>query len=50
MAFETIIKDGIAELVFNKPPVNAFDSLEWACIAQVIAELGTDNNLSLIHI
>jgi|TARA_B110000967_G_C18830023_1_gene533539 enoyl-CoA hydratase len=50
VAFETIIKDGIAELVFNKPPVNAFDSLEWACIAQVIAELGTDNNVNVIVI
>lgn len=50
MAFETIIKDGIAELVFNKPPVNAFDSLEWASIAQVIAELGVDNNVNVIVI
>ena len=50
MAFETIIKDGIAELVFNKPPVNAFDSLEWAGIAQVIAELGIDNSVNVIVI
>ncbi len=50
MAFETIIKDGIAELVFNKPPVNAFDSLEWASIAQVIAELGIDNSVNVIVI
>ena len=50
MAFETIIKDGIAELVFNKPPVNAFDSLEWASIAQVISELGVDNNVNVIVI
>jgi|TARA_B110000495_G_C22956742_1_gene560591 enoyl-CoA hydratase len=50
VAFETIIKDGIAELVFNKPPVNAFDSLEWASIAQVIAELGVDNNVNVIVI
>ncbi|MBT5796450.1 MAG: enoyl-CoA hydratase family protein [Porticoccaceae bacterium] len=50
MAFETIIKDGIAELVFNKPPVNAFDSLEWASIAQVISELGVDNKVNVIVI
>jgi enoyl-CoA hydratase len=50
VAFETIIKDGIAELVFNKPPVNAFDSLEWASIAQVIVELGVDNNVNVIVI
>jgi len=50
VAFETIIKDGIAELVFNKPPVNAFDSLEWASIAQVIAELGIDNSVNVIVI
>ena len=50
MAFKTIIKDGIAELVFNKPPVNAFDSLEWASIAQVISELGVDNKVNVIVI
>ena len=50
MAFETIIKDGIAELVFNKPPVNAFDSLEWASIAQVISVLGVDNKVNVIVI
>jgi len=28
-AFQTTIDNGIAELVINKPPVNALDSSEW---------------------
>ena len=41
-AFQVTIESGIAELVFNKPPVNAFNSAEWASIAAKIAELGGD--------
>ena len=50
MAVETLIKDGIAELVFNKPPVNAFNSAEWAEIAKVITQLGTDKKVNVIVI
>lgn len=42
MAFQTDITDNIAHIVFNKPPVNAFDSREWAEIAAEITRLGTD--------
>src|SRR6056300_1271419 len=40
MAFTTIIESGIAEMVFDKPPVNAFNSAEWASIAAEIDRLG----------
>ena len=36
MAFSSSVEAGVAQLVFNKHPVNAFNSAEWA--------------LSLIHI
>ena len=50
MAVETLIKDGIAELVFNKPPVNAFKSAEWAEIAEVITQLGVNKKVNVIVI
>ena len=40
MAFHSEIKDGVAHLVLNKPPVNAFNSVEWAGIAHEIRSLG----------
>ncbi len=42
MAFDLSTTDGIAELVLNKPPVNAFDSKEWAQLAETIERLGRD--------
>lgn len=41
---------GIAELVFNKPPVNAFSSQEWADIAAEIEALGLDDKVRVIII
>jgi enoyl-CoA hydratase len=38
--FTTTISEGIAELVFDHPPVNAFDSNGWAAIAAEIEALG----------
>ena len=32
-AFSSQVDSGVGHLVFNKPPVNAFDSSEWAAIA-----------------
>lgn len=40
--FKTTISDGIAELVIDKPPVNALDSAGWHALADEIARLGTD--------
>lgn len=50
MAFETAIENGIAELVFCKPPVNAFNSKEWAAISAHIDDLGRDPNVRVIVI
>ncbi|MDX1693471.1 MAG: enoyl-CoA hydratase family protein [Ketobacteraceae bacterium] len=48
MAFETHIHDGIAELVFNKPPVNAFNSTEWAAISSELDNLGGNDAVRVI--
>lgn len=50
MAFSTSIASGIAELVFNKPPVNAFNSQEWAAIATEISALGRNELVRVIVI
>lgn len=50
MAFETTISNGIAELVFCKPPVNAFNSREWAAISSKLDELGADDVVRVIVI
>ena len=48
--FSTTIKNGIAELIFDKPPVNAFDSREWLEIASEIERLGEDESVRAIII
>ena len=48
MAFETTITDGIAHLVLCKPPVNAFNSEEWAGIAAEIRSLGQQSSVRVI--
>ena len=48
MAFETTITDGIAHLVLCKPPVNAFNSEEWAGIAAEIRSLGEESSVRVI--
>ena len=48
MAFTTHVNDGIAEVVFNKPPVNAFNSSEWAAIATEIKTLGCNDEVRVI--
>jgi enoyl-CoA hydratase len=50
VAFETVIANGIAELVFCKPPVNAFNSREWFAISKRLDELGADHNVNVIVI
>lgn len=50
MAFETDIHDGIAEVVFNKPPVNAFNSTEWAAISAHLEQLGQQDDVRVIVI
>ncbi len=50
MAFETVIENGIAEVVFCKPPVNAFNSKEWSAISAHLDELGRDDKVHVIVI
>jgi enoyl-CoA hydratase len=50
VAFDSSIDQGIAEVVFNKPPVNAFSSSEWAAIAAHITELGRNDAVRVIVI
>ena len=48
MAFSSSVDAGIAEVVFNKPPVNAFNSAEWAGIASEIKALGSRRDVHVI--
>ena len=50
MAFETVIENGIAELIFCKPPVNAFNSQEWSAISRQLDQLGLDPQVKVIVI
>ena len=50
MAFKTNLKNGIAELVLNKPPVNAFDSQGWFAIAAELEALGKNPAAKVIVI
>ena len=48
--FSTTVKDGIAEIIFNHPPVNAFDSQGWFAIAEEIDRLGSTPDVRVIII
>jgi enoyl-CoA hydratase len=48
--FSTSINNGIAELVLDQPPVNAFDSLGWFAIAAEISRLGQSDDVRVIII
>jgi enoyl-CoA hydratase/carnithine racemase len=50
MVFTTTIENGIAEMVFNHPPVNAFNSHGWFAIAKEINSLGRDDDVRAIVI
>jgi enoyl-CoA hydratase len=43
--FSVSIDNGIAELVFNRPPVNAFNNQGWADIASEIEGLGRNSDV-----
>ena len=49
-AFKVDINQGIAELVINKPPVNALDSKEWLALAAQIDALGADEAVRVLII
>jgi len=42
------VEKGIAEVLLNKPPVNAFDSKEWAQLAELFAGLGKDESVRVV--
>ncbi|MEW9904367.1 enoyl-CoA hydratase family protein [Pseudomonas putida] len=48
--FNVSIDNGIAEMVFNHPPVNAFNSQGWADIASTLQALGEDAQVRAIVI
>ncbi|MCY1531552.1 Carnitinyl-CoA dehydratase [compost metagenome] len=48
--FRVSIDNGIAELVFDQPPVNAFNSHGWASIARELDRLGEDPAVRVIVI
>ena len=48
MAFTSSVEAGIAQLVLNKPPVNAFNSAEWASIAAELNKLGAQDDVTVI--
>ncbi|MEH6550424.1 MAG: enoyl-CoA hydratase family protein [Pseudomonadales bacterium] len=48
--FSVNIDGGVAELIFNAPPVNAFDSQGWFAIANEITALGVNPEVSVIII
>jgi enoyl-CoA hydratase len=50
MAFHTEVRDGIAELVIDNPPVNALDTRAWADLAVEISRLGRDESVRVVVI
>ena len=46
--FTVSIDNGIAELIFNHPPVNAFSSAGWFAIAAELTALGKDPSVRVI--
>lgn len=47
-AFTTRVDKGVAELVIDKPPVNALDSHEWQALADTLNILGADSQIRVI--
>lgn len=48
--FKTSIDNGIAEMILDHPPVNAFDSAGWFAIAEHIDALGENEDVRVIII
>lgn len=47
-SFKIIIADGIAEIVIDRPPVNALDDAGWHALADEIARVGRDPTARVI--
>lgn len=50
MPITTTIKDRIAEIVFDVPPVNAFDSTTWNSIPAMVTEAGRNPEVNVVLI
>ena len=50
MSFHTEIRDGIAELVIDNPPVNALTTKGWADLAREIQSLSADESVRVLVI
>lgn len=50
MPISCTVKDRIAEIVFDVPPVNAFDSDTWMSIPDIIADAGRNPDVNCILI
>jgi enoyl-CoA hydratase len=50
MPITTTIKDRIAEIVFDVPPVNAFDSATWNSIPAMVTEAGRNPEVNVVLI
>ncbi len=48
MSIDVNVEKGIAEVLLNKPPVNAFDSKEWAQLAELFDSLGRDESVRVV--
>ena len=48
--FKTSLADGVAEIIFDKPPVNAFNSTEYQLLADYIEGLGGNDAVRAIII
>jgi enoyl-CoA hydratase len=48
--FRLWLENGIAELIFDHPPVNAFNSSQWLEIADTLKQLGQDDAVRVIII
>jgi len=48
--FTTTIANGIAEMILDRPPVNAFDTAGWFAIAAEIDALGVNDEVRVIII
>ena len=49
-AFQTSIDAGVAELVIDRPPVNALDSQDWLDLAHTLEALGQNPQVRVIVI
>lgn len=48
--FKISVENGIAEMILDHPPVNAFDSAGWFAIAAQIDALGENEEVRVIII